>query len=69
MEVFGGGGAFPFKVVESSRRSRSFIKSSIQEYRRLAIEMVHFWYSKGEPLWVRTFNGANRCLLLELRRM
>ena len=44
-----------------------FIKLSIQEYRWLAIEMVRFYSSKGEPLWVRTFKGANRCLL-QLRK-
>jgi len=51
-------------VVESSRRSRAFIRLNIQEYRWLAVEMVRFCSSKGEPLWVRTFKGTNRCLLL-----
>jgi len=69
LEVFGGErGAFPFKVVESNRRCRSFIKLTIQEYRLLAIEMVCFCSSKDEPLWVRTFKGANQCLLLQLRK-
>ena len=59
------GGAFPFRVVASNRRSRSFIKVSIQEYKWLAIEMVRFCSSKGEPLWARTL-VANQCLLLQL---
>ena len=61
-------GAFPFRVVESSRRSRSFIKLSFQEFGWLAIEMVRFCLSKGDLLWVRTFRGANRRLLLQLRK-
>jgi len=55
-------------VVEFNRRSRSFIKLSFQEFRWLAIEIVHFCSSKGDPLWVRTFKGANWCLLLQLRK-
>jgi len=51
LEFFGGEeGVFPFRVVESNRRSKSFIKLSIREYRWLAIEMVRFSSSKGEPL-------------------
>jgi len=69
LEFFGGeGGAFSFRVVESSRRSRAFIKLSIQEYRWLAVEMVRFCSSKGEHLWVITFKGTNRCLLLQLSK-
>ena len=34
----------------------------------MAIEMVWFYSSKGDPLWVRTFKGANQCLLLQLRK-
>jgi len=30
--------------------------------------MVHFCFSEGEPLWVRTFRWGNRCLLLQLRK-
>jgi len=50
LKFFGGeGGAFLFRVVESSRRRRAFIKLSIQD-RWLAVEMVRFYSSKGEPL-------------------
>jgi len=69
LELLGGeGGAFPYRVMESTRRSRAFIKLSSQEYRWLAVEMVQFCFSKGEPIWVRTLKGANRCLLLKLRQ-
>jgi len=69
LEFCGGeGGAFPFRVIESNRRSRYFIKLNIQEFRWLAIEMVRLCSFKGDPLWVRTFRGANRCLLLQLRK-
>ena len=69
LEFCGGeGGAFPFRVVESNRRSKPFIKLSFQEFRWLAIEMVRFCLSKGDPLWVRTFKVASRCLLLQLRK-
>jgi len=69
LEFFGGEeGPFPFRVVESSRRSASFIKLSVQGYRWLAIETVRFCSSKGEPPWVRTYKEANRCLLLQLRK-
>jgi len=69
LEVLGGDeGAFPFRVMETSRRRRVFVKLTRQEYRWLAVEMVRFCSSKGEPLWVRTFKGANRCLLLQLRQ-
>jgi len=69
LEFFGGEGRpFPFRVMESSSRRRSFIKPRSQEYRWLADELAHFCYSKGEPIWVRTFRGANRCLLLQLRQ-
>jgi len=68
LEFFGGeGGAFPFRVMETSRR-RTFIKLSSQEYRWLAVEMVRFCSFKGEPIWVRTFKGTKRCLLLQLRQ-
>jgi len=34
LEFYGGeGGALPFRVVKSNRRSRSFIKLSFQEFR------------------------------------
>jgi len=69
LELFGGeGGAFPFRVMEFSRRRGAFIKLSNQEYRSLAVEMVRFCSSKGEPIWVITLKGANRCLLLQLRQ-
>jgi len=69
LEFCGGeGGAFPFRVVESNRRSRSFIELSFQEFTWLAIAMVHFCLSKGCPLWVRAFKGATRCLLPQLRK-
>jgi len=64
----GEGGAFPFRVMESSRRRRAFIKLSSQEYRWLAVEIVRSCSSKGEPIWVRTLKGANRSLLLQLRQ-
>jgi len=65
LEFCGGkGGAFPFRVVQSNRRSWSFIKLSFQEFRWLAIEMVRFCLSKGDLLWVKNFKGANLCLLL-----
>ena len=68
LEFFGHeGGAFPFKVVESNRRSRSFIKLTIQECRWPAIEIVHFCSSKDEPLSVRTFKRAHQGLLLSER--
>ena len=59
--VGGGGGPFPFKGDESSRRKRSFIRLSFREFRWWA---VRFCFSKGEPLWVRTFRWGNRCLML-----
>lgn len=69
LEFFGGEqGAFPFRVVESRRQSTSLIKLRVQGYRWLAIETVRFCSSKGEPSWVRTYKGANRCLLLQLRK-
>ena len=38
LEVSGGvGGLFPFKVAEASRRKRSFIRLSFQEFRWLAV--------------------------------
>jgi len=66
--VGGGGGPFPFKIAESSRRKRFFIRLSFQEFCWLAVQMVRFCFSKGEPLWVRTFRWGNRCLLLQLRK-
>ena len=54
--------------LQEYRTCRSFIKLTIQEYRWLAIEMVHFCSSKGEPIRVRTFKGANQCLLPQLRK-
>ena len=66
--VGGGGGPFPFKIAESSRRKRSFVRLSFQEFRWLAVQMVRFCFSKGESLWVRTFRWGNRCVLLQLRR-
>ena len=69
LEFFGGeGGQYPFRVMESSSRRRSFIKLRSQEYSWLADELARFCYSKGEPIWVKTFRGANRCLLLQLRQ-
>jgi len=70
LEFFGNeGGPSPFRVMESCRRGRSFIKLNSQEFRWLAEELARFCYSKGEPTRVRTFKGANQCLLLQLRRM
>ena len=55
-EVTGGdGGLFPFKVAEASRRKRSFIRLSLQEFRWVTVQMVRFCFSKGEPLWLKTF--------------
>ena len=30
--------------------------------------MVRFCFSKGEPLWLKTFRCGQRCLLLQLRK-
>jgi len=30
--------------------------------------MVRFCFSKGEPLWLKTFRWGQRCLLLQLRK-
>jgi len=30
--------------------------------------MVRFCFSKGEPLWVKTFRWGHRCLLLHMRK-
>ena len=69
LEVFGGdGGLFPFKVSEASRRKRSFIRLSSQEFRWLAVQMVRFCFSKGEPLWFKSLRWGQRCLLLQLRK-
>jgi len=46
----GGGGLFPFKVAEATRRKMSFIRLSFQEFRRVAVQMFRFCFSKGEPL-------------------
>jgi len=64
----GQGRGFSFQVVESNISYRSFIKLRIQEHRWMAIEMVRLLSSKGEPLRMGTFKGANRCLLLQLRK-
>ena len=64
----GMGGPFPFKVAESSKRKRSFLQLSLQEFRWVAVQMVRFYFSKGEPLWLKTFRWGWRCLLLQLRR-
>jgi len=43
LELVGvGGGAFPFKVAESSGRKRSFIWLSFQEFCWLLVQMVRF---------------------------
>ena len=34
----------------------------------MAIQMVRFCFSKGEPLWLKTFRWGQRCLLLQLRK-
>jgi len=69
LEVSGGdGGLFPFKVAEASRRKRSFIRLSFQEFRWVAIQMVRFYFSKGESLWLKTFRWSQRCLLLQLKK-
>ena len=67
LEFFGNGGPFPFRLMGSCRRGRSFIKLNSEEFRWLAEELARFCYSKGEPICVGTFKGANRCLLLQLR--
>ena len=68
LEVTGGdGGLFPFKVAEASRRKRSFIRLSFQEFRWLTVQRVRFCFS-GEPLWLKTFRWGQRCLLLQLRK-
>ena len=49
LEVSGGvGGLFPFKVAEASRRKRSFIRLSFQEFRWLAVQMVRLCFSRRE---------------------
>jgi len=69
LEVFGGDrGLFPFKVSEASRRKRFFIRLSFQKFRWLAVQMLKFCFSKGEPLWFKTFRWGQRCLLLQLRK-
>ena len=47
---------------------RSFIRLSFQEFRWPAVQTARFYFSKGEPLWVRNFRWGNRCLLLQLRK-
>ena len=69
LEVIGGDGCFfPFKVVDASRRKISFIRLSFQEFRWVAVQMVRFCFSKGEPLWLKTFRWGQRCLLLQMRK-
>jgi len=55
-EVSGSGrGPFPFTFAESSRRKRVFFQFSFQEFQWLPVQMVRFCFSKGEPMWVRSF--------------
>ena len=49
------GGVFPFRITEFSRRRRFFVSLNFEEFRWLAVELVHFCSSKGDPFWVRTF--------------
>jgi len=69
LEVTGGDrGVFPFKVEEAGRRKMSFIRLNFQEFRWLAVQMVCFYFSKGEPLRLKTFRWGQRCRLLQLRK-
>ena len=45
----GGGGVFPFKVAEFSRRKRFFVTLSLEEFRSLATKWVRFCTFKGYP--------------------
>ena len=63
-----GGGAFPFRITEFSRRRRFSVLLNIEEFRWLAVELVRFCSSKGDPFWVRTFRWNPRCWLLQLRK-
>jgi len=56
--VFGVGGALPFRFAEIRTRKRSSIRSSVQEFRWLVIEMVFFCSSRRELLLVRLLEGA-----------
>ena len=60
-EVVRGGGVFPFRITEFSRRRRFFVSLTI-EFRWLAVELVHFCSSKGDPFWVRTFRWNQKML-------
>ena len=51
----GGGGAFPFKLTELSRRKRFCVSLCLEELRWLSVEWVRFCSSKGDPIWVKTF--------------
>jgi len=50
----GGGGVFPFRLTELSRRKRFFVSLCIEELRWLSVEWVRFCSSKGDPIWVKT---------------
>ena len=55
----GGGGAFPFRLTELSRRKRFFVSLCLEELHWLSVEWVRFCPSKDDPLWVKTFRGNN----------
>ena len=67
-EVVRGGGAFTFRITEFSRRRRFSVSLSIEEFRWLAVELVRFCSSKGDPFWVRTFRWKHGYWLLQLRK-
>ena len=64
LEVARGAGVLPFKTTEFSRRRRFFVSLTIEEFWWLAIELVRFCSSKGDPFWVRTFRWNQKCWLL-----
>ena len=41
---------------------------NVEEFRWLAVELVRFCSSKGDPFWVRTFRWNHRSWLLQLRK-
>ena len=58
----------PLEYQRSAKKRVFAINLQLDEFRWLAREMFRFCYSKGEPLWARTFRGRNHCLLLHLRK-
>jgi len=67
-ELSGGGGVFPFIVIEFSGRKRFYVTLSLEEFCWLSVEWVRFCSSKRDPLWVKTFRWNHRFWLLQLRK-